>query len=73
MKTIATVFDVIAFLACLLGGFQIITAMSGADTAPQQAAGVAFGIGIAIIPHCLAAVFHRGAVRDLLTKISDQD
>lgn len=72
MKLVASVFDVVALLACLIGGFQIITAMGGGASAPQQAAGVAFGIGIAVVPHCLAAVFHRGAVRDLLTKIADR-
>jgi hypothetical protein len=67
LRTVATFLDVITLLACLVGGWQIYTAIIAPDAnAVQVASGVVVGIGIAAIPYFVAGAFHRGAVRDLL-------
>lgn len=66
LRFAATLFDVITLLASLVAGWQIWTSVGPDLSAIQSAAGVAFGIGIAVIPYCIAGAFHRGAVRELL-------
>ncbi len=67
MRFVATLAEVIALIACCLGAYQVITSIADAEaSAPQQAVGVTFGFAIAIIPYCIASLFHRNAVRDQL-------
>jgi len=74
MRLVATVFEVIAFLAGLIGLWVVFDTMAAPGvSAPQQAAGVAFGISVAIIPYCIAGVFHRGAVREMMISLLAKD
>jgi len=67
MRFIAMLFDAIALLGCIVGGWIAVTAMQ-AVSASQQDAGVAFGIAVAIIPYCLSGIIHRGALLDRIHK-----
>jgi hypothetical protein len=75
LRTVATFFDVVTFLACLVGAWQIYTAFITPDAnAVQVSAGVLIGIAIAAVPYFIAGAFHRGAVRELLVEAAkDRD
>jgi len=45
---------VITILGSLLGGGVLVFGVIGAQGAPQEAAAAAIGIGLAVIPYCLA-------------------
>lgn len=69
LRTVATFFDVVTFLACLIGAWQIVTAILTRDAdATQIGSGVIIGIGIALVPYLIAGAFHRGAMRELLVE-----
>ena len=73
LRTLATVFDVLTLLGCLLGAYQVFTSITPDANAIQTAAGVAIGIALAAIPYCLAGAFHRGAVREMMLKQLPRD
>lgn len=56
------VLEAIALLGAIAGGYLLFLAII-ADSAPQQAAAAAVGIGIAAIPYMVAAMAHRQAMR----------
>lgn len=48
---IANFFGLITFLAALAGGAELLLGFVGSQSAPQQAAAGALGIGLAVIPY----------------------
>lgn len=45
---------VFSLLGALFGGIMLLSTFFSAESAPQQAAGAAIAIGLAVIPYCLA-------------------
>lgn len=73
LRTVATFFDVITFLACIVGAWQIYTAfMTPNADAIQVGAGIVLGVSIAAVPYFIAGAFHRGVVRELLLRSSQE-
>lgn len=64
------VWDVIAFLAALLGGFLVLSSIGPEYSAPQTAAQAVVGIGIAAIPYFVSAMARRAEAASLLKQIS---
>lgn len=58
-----TLFELVAFLAALLGGYIIFKAIFVVGSAPAVGAMAAMGIGIAAIPYFIAAMAHRAYMR----------
>lgn len=56
------VWEIVAFLAALLGGFLILTSMGSDYSAPQTAAQAVVGIGIAAIPYFIASMAQRAEI-----------
>lgn len=73
LRTVATIFDVLTLIGCLVGGYQVFTSITPDASAIQTSAGVAIGIALAAIPYCLAGAFHRGAVREMMVKQLPRD
>ena len=63
----AGLFDVLTLLGCLFGGFLVFQAMLPGNSAPQQGALAAVGIGCAAIPYFLSGIVHRAIVRKAMT------
>jgi len=47
----------VSIFCTLIAGFVAIVAITTANGAPQEAAGAAIALNIAIIPYCLARAF----------------
>lgn len=56
------VWELIAFLAALVGGYLVLTSLSADYSAPQTAAQAAVGIGIAAIPYFIASMAQRSVI-----------
>lgn len=59
-----TFLEVVAMIGAILGGLVLIMTFTSANGAPQEAAGAALSLGLAVIPYCLAAIFQRRAIID---------
>ena len=69
MRAFANLLALVAVVAAGLGMVQVWQAFTALNaSAPQQAAGVSFGIGIAVIPYCIASLFLRMAAIDVRTQ-----
>lgn len=66
-KLVQGILDVAALLGCIAGGYLIFLAVF-ADSAPQQAALAAVGVGFGAIPYMLSAIGHRQLVRNALLR-----
>lgn len=64
------VWEVIAFLAALIGGWLILTSLGPEYSAPQTAAQAAVGIGIAAIPYFIASMAQRAEIMRRLKNLS---
>lgn len=62
------VWDVIAFLAALVGGALVLTSIGPGYNAPQTAAQAAVGIGIAAIPFFIASMAQRSELIRLMKR-----
>lgn len=62
MKTTIQIFSVFTIIGSLLGGLGVLSSFL-MNSAPQQAAAAAVGIGFAVVPYCLTRAFemYRGA------------
>lgn len=58
----SAIWQVIAFLAALLGGFLVLTSLAPSYSAPQTAAQAAVGIGVAAIPYFIASMAQRAEI-----------
>lgn len=63
-----SLFEGLTILGCFVGGAMVLYAMMPDSSAPQEAALAAVGIGLAVIPYCLASIAHRGIVRKSMAK-----
>lgn len=64
------VWEVIAFLAALFGGWLILSSLGPEYSAPQTAAQAAVGIGIAAIPYFIASMAQRSDIMKRLKNLS---
>lgn len=64
------VWEVIAFLAALFGGWLILSSLAPEYSAPQTAAQAAVGIGIAAIPYFIASMAQRADIMKRLKNLS---
>ncbi|MBA4092395.1 MAG: hypothetical protein C0494_17635 [Sphingobium sp.] len=62
-KLFAAVFEVATIVGSLVGGLLVIWSLAPSNSAPQAAALAASGIGLAVVPYCLAGVLHRAIMR----------
>ncbi|CAN5334869.1 hypothetical protein BH10PSE12_BH10PSE12_02670 [soil metagenome] len=66
---ITAILDGIAYVAALIGGAIVLSAFGLGQSAPQQGAAAAVGIGVAAIPYFIAAINHR---QELLKAVKRQ-
>lgn len=66
----SVVWEVIAFIAALIGGALVLTSIGPSYSAPQTAAQAAVGIGIAAIPYFIASMAQRAATIKYLKRLS---
>jgi hypothetical protein len=64
------VWEVVAFLAALVGGWMVLTSIGPDYSAPQTAAQAAVGIGIAAIPYFIASMAQRAELNRRLKNIT---
>ena len=50
-------FAIFTILRGVIGGIMLITIALSSMSAPQQAAGAAVAVGLAVIPYCMARAF----------------
>lgn len=62
-------FGGLTVLGGLCGGFVFFTTLVSAQSAPQQAAGMAIAIAFAVIPYCVFRVAAEGDTRNRLDSI----
>lgn len=62
----AAVFEIVTIVGCLVGGVLVIFSLFPGNSAPQAAALAASGVGLAVVPYCLAGVLHRSIMRKRL-------
>src|SRR4051794_8670146 len=60
---------VFAVLAAIAGGFNLLNTFTLAQSAPQQGAGAAMSVAIAVIPYCLVRVIQAHNQNQLLREI----
>ena len=59
MSSMIQLFYALTVLGTLIGGYEFLSMLSNAESAPQQAAGAAMAIGWALIPYILARSCHE--------------
>ncbi|KAA8730223.1 hypothetical protein [Ewingella americana] len=59
---------VIAAICGVIGFFQGIIAVFGANSAPQQAAGAAMGLAWAVIPYCICRAIQQMKPQQVVIK-----
>lgn len=64
------IWEIIAFLAALFGGWLILASIGPDYSAPQTAAQAAVGIGIAAIPYFIASMAQRA---DIIRRLKSSD
>lgn len=64
------VWEVVAFLAALVGGWMVLTSIGPDYSAPQTAAQAAVGIGVAAIPYFIASMAQRAELNRRLKNIT---
>ncbi len=64
----SAIWQIIAFLAALVGGFLVLSSLAPSYSAPQTAAQAAVGIGIAAIPYFIASMAQRAEMTRLLKR-----
>lgn len=52
-------FEVVTFIGAAFGALTLLVTIVGAESAPQQAAGSAIAVALAIIPYVVVATLHR--------------
>ena len=63
MAAPASIFELLTFVGALASAVCLYLVAPSIESAPAMGAFSAFGIGLTVVPYCLAAVFHRNAVR----------
>jgi hypothetical protein len=64
----SAIWQVVAFLAALVGGFLVLGSLAPSYSAPQTAAQAAVGIGIAAIPYFIASMAQRAEMTRFLKR-----
>ena len=67
------IWEVIAFLGALVGGWLVLTSIGSDYSAPQTAAQAAVGIGIAAVPYFIASMAQRSEISRRLKNLSQAD
>ncbi|MEO7466920.1 MAG: hypothetical protein ABIV36_07905 [Sphingobium limneticum] len=67
------VWEVIAFLGALVGGWLVLTSIGSDYSAPQTAAQAAVGIGIAAVPYFIASMAQRSEISRRLKNLSQDE
>ncbi|RZT56979.1 hypothetical protein EV283_1036 [Sphingomonas sp. BK036] len=64
-----TIMQGVTYVAAILAAVVLFATESTAAGAPQEAAGAALALGIAIIPYCISSTMQRA---DLITHLRDR-
>ncbi|MFB0875455.1 MULTISPECIES: hypothetical protein [unclassified Sphingobium] len=64
------IWEMVAFLCALVGGWLVLTSISPDLSAPQTAAQAAVGIGVAAIPYFIASMAQRAATIRYLKRLA---
>jgi len=59
----ATVFELLTVIGGLGGAALLVSGLLPGNSAIQATEAAAVGIGMAVIPYCIAGVLHRGVMR----------
>lgn len=59
----------VTYVAAILAALVLFVTESSATGAPQEAAGAALALGIAIIPYCISSTMQRA---DLIARLRDR-
>jgi hypothetical protein len=58
------IMEIITYIAAVIAVLVLWATEATANGAPQEAAGAAFAIGIAVIPYCITATMQRSRLLD---------
>lgn len=72
MKIMASIFEAITFLCALASAFIVFDMLVSAGTGQLNnmvlAASSAFAVAVTSIPYCVAGIFHRAAMRSIMSE-----
>ena len=65
--------QIITVIAAAIAGLILFFVVTGANGAPQEAAGAAFAVAIIVIPYCVTAMMQRTALIEATKRRDVQD